>query len=89
MAKGRRKEVSKRTIPSQFRCFHKSELLFSCHDRRMIAEYPEQWVAVYNGEVKAHNSDYNIVLSQIDEDKIPRALTLIRYVTKNQSSMVL
>lgn len=76
-------------ISSEFRCFRKSGLLFSSHHKRMIDKYPEQWVAVYDGKVKAHDHDYDIVLSRIDQIGIPRELTLMRYITKNRSSMVL
>jgi hypothetical protein len=55
----------------------------------MIDRYPEQWVAVYDGKVKAHASDFDTVLSQIDKARIPRKLTLIRYIAKKPSSMIL
>ena len=78
-----------REIASEFMSFHKSGLLFSSHHKRMIVRYPGQWVAVYDGKVKAHGCDLDTVLSRIDETGTPRKLTLIRYIAKKPSSMIL
>ncbi len=85
----KRIEENIETISNGFRCFRKSSLLFSSHHKRMINLYPEEWVAVYNGKVEAHDQNYDNVLSQIDKKGIPRQLILIRYITKQQSSMIL
>jgi hypothetical protein len=55
----------------------------------MIDLYPEQWVAVYNGKIEAHGTDYDALLSQIDSKRIPRKLTIVRYITRKQRSMIL
>jgi hypothetical protein len=55
----------------------------------MINQYPEQWVAIYDGEVKAHGDNYNSVLAQVDSQRIPRSLTLVRYIAKKRKSMIL
>ena len=89
VTKIKQKEETIPTISEGFKCFHKSSLLFSSHHQRMIDLYPEQWVAVYNGKVVAHDSTYEKVLSVIDEKEIPRQLTIMRYITKQISSMIL
>ncbi len=78
-----------RTVTNEFMCFRRSGLVFSSHHKKMIDRYPEQWVAVYDGKVKAHSHNYDTALSRIDEMGIPRKLTLIRYISKKPSSMIL
>lgn len=77
------------SIRCEFASFHKSGLIFSSYRKRLIDRYPEQWVAVFDGKVKAHDPNYQSVLSKIDEDGIPRQLTLIRFITRNEGSMIL
>ncbi len=77
------------TIANDFRCFRKSGLLLSSHHKRMIESYPEQWVAIYDGKVKAHETEYDALLSQIDSKGIPRRLTIVRYITRKRRSMIL
>jgi hypothetical protein len=78
-----------RQVCNEFKCFRKSGLLLSSHHKRMIDHYPEEWVAVYNGIIEAHGTDYEKVLAIIDDKKLPRNLTIMRYISKKQRSMIL
>ena len=78
-----------KTIARDYKCFRKSSLLFSSHHKRMIDMYPEEWVAVYDGKVRAHAHDMDTVLSVIDETRVPRHLTMLRYISKTPGSMIL
>ncbi len=77
------------TIVKEFRSFRKSGLVFSSHHKRLIDRYPDEWVAIHNGQVRAHDSDYDAVLSKIDAIGIPRNLVLVRYIAKKPCSMIL
>ena len=78
-----------KTIAEEFRSFCKSGPLLSSHHKRMIDLYPDQWIAIYDGRVEAHGNDYGELLSQIDRRKIPRRLTVLRYITRKRKSMIL
>lgn len=77
------------TIANEFRCFRKSSLVFSSHRKRLIDRYHGKWVAVYNGNIEAHDSDLESVLAQIDAKGFPRKLVIVRYIEKNPVTMVL
>ena len=76
-------------LADEFKCFRKSSLVFSSRHQRLIDRYPEQWVAVYDGKIKAHDSSYESVLAQIDRVNVPRKLVIIRYIARNPMNMVL
>jgi ABC-type thiamine transport system ATPase subunit len=89
VARSKRVREDFNAIANDFRCFRKSGLLLSSHRKRMINQYPEQWIAVYDGKVAAHGDNYDSVLAEVDSKRIPRSLTLVRYITKKPKSMIL
>jgi hypothetical protein len=84
----RRKEENLR-IAQDFECFNKSGQLLSSRYERMIEKYPKQWIAVYDGKVKASGSSIEVVLSEIDRKSISRELILLRFITDEPKSMIL
>jgi hypothetical protein len=68
--------------------FRKSAQLLSSQRARLIERYPEQWVAVYDGKVRAHGRTLEATLKQLDEDGIPRAHTAIGFVSENDQTMI-
>ena len=69
--------------------FRKSARVLSSKHSRMITRYPKQWIAVYQGKVRAQGRTLRSVLAQIDEKEIPRGDVIVRYIDKNERAMIL
>ena len=49
---------------------------------KLLEDYNEKWVAVYESKVIAHGKDYNNVLSQLKRNNMPVGQIPIRYLSK-------
>ena len=49
---------------------------------KLLEDYAEKWVAVYNSKVIAYGKDYNNVLSQLEIENMPVDQIPIRYLSK-------
>ena len=55
----------------------------------LLDRYPEQWVAVLDGEVRAHGYTFDEVMQKIDQEGLPRRRTLVRFIEKDHRTMIL
>ena len=69
--------------------FRKAAQALSSDHPRLIAQYPNQWVAVYRGKVAAHGPTLDSVLGKMKRRKIPQGRTIVRYLEKNRRTMIL
>jgi len=69
--------------------FRKSALVLSRSRPRMIEEHPQEWVAVYDGKVRATDKSFKKLLHKIDADHIPRGEVLIRFIDRTQRTLIL
>jgi len=69
--------------------FRKSVLALSSDRPRLIERYPKQWVAIYKGEVQAHGKTFLSVLRKVDRKKLPREHVVMRFIDRNQRTMIL
>ena len=76
-------------VDRSLQTFRKAASVLSSDHPRLIDKYPKQWVAVHNGEVKAASTTFNGLLRQVDEAGIPRSETIIRFIDRNQRTMIL
>jgi len=53
---------------------------------KLLEDYNESWVAVYESKIVAHGKDYNKVLSQLEGDKMPVDQIPIRYLSRRKIS---
>ena len=73
----------------RLRAFRESAAVFSSSQPRLISEYPQEWVAVYGGEVRAHAADFDALLAQVDAAGLPRHAVLVRFVEQHPRAMIL
>ena len=76
-------------IDRSLTAFSKSAQVLSAEHPRMIEKYPKQWVAIYEGEVRARGSTFLGLMSQADKEGLPRNELVVRYIDRNQRTMVL
>jgi hypothetical protein len=71
------------------RNFRRAASILSSKQPRMIDEYPKQWIAVYQGKVRVRARTFQSLLVQVDEKGLPRGHTIIRFIDRNQRTMIL
>ena len=69
--------------------FHKSAKVLSFEWARLIDEYPQQWVGVYQSIVKAHADTLPELLQELDKQGIPRSSTAVGYMDRVVETMIL
>ena len=69
--------------------FSKSAEMLSNDRRRLINEHPLQWVGVYRGEVSARADDLPSLMEELERRGIPLGDTIVRFIEKNQRTLIL
>lgn len=55
----------------------------------LVNRYPEQWVAVLDGKVRAHGQTFDEVMTKIDQEGLPREHTIVRFIDNGDLTMIL
>ena len=76
-------------VAKGLREFSKSAEMLSTDRPRLINEYPLQWVGVYRGKVSAKAGDLPSLMEELDRRGIPLGDTIVRFIEKNQRTLIL
>ena len=69
--------------------FRRAARALSSNHPRLIDSYPKQWIAVYRGRVRATGTTFSAVMTQLDLKGLPREHVIVRFIDKNQRTMIL
>lgn len=75
-------------VARRLRDFRQSASALSSSHPRLIDEYPQEWIAVHHGGVRAHSKDLGDLLAQVDEAGIPRREILVRFMERNHRALI-
>ena len=78
-----------RDIDRELQSFRKSARALSSHRPRLVDRYQKKWVAIYEGKTQASGRTLQSVLQQVDGKGLPRERVIVRYIDRNQRTMVL
>lgn len=76
-------------IDQELSQFRETSRLLSPQAPRMIEQYPDKWVALYDQEVQAVGDSMDEVLAQIDRKELPRHRVIVRFIAQNPRTMIL
>ena len=76
-------------IDRELQRFRRSAKALSSNHPRFIDLYHKKWVAVYDGKTKAQGRTLQSVWRQLDKKGLPREHVIVRYIDKNQRTMIL
>ena len=76
-------------IARGLREFSKSAEMLSNDRPRLINEHPLQWVGVYRGKVSAKADDLPSLMEELERRGIPLGDTIVRFIEKNQRTLIL
>ena len=76
-------------IDRELQSFRKSAKILSSHHPRLIDRYQKKWVAIYNGRTRAQGRTLQSTLQEVDKKGLPREHIVVRYIDRNQRTMIL
>ena len=59
------------------------------NDQTLVDRYPDKWVGVWQGEVRAAEDDLDILLKVLDKNDVPRSETAIRFIEAEPETLIL
>jgi len=78
-----------RRLDSGLRKLQQDAKLLSSKHANLLANYPERWIALYDGQVRADAPSLERVLAEVDELSLPREEVVIRYLDRSLRRMIL
>jgi hypothetical protein len=76
-------------VARELREFRRAARSLSDQYPQLVDRYPDQWVAIFNGKVRAHGQSFQDVMEQIEREGLPRERTVVRFMDKSDRAMIL
>lgn len=76
-------------IARGLREYSKSAEVLSVDQPRLIDEYSMKWIGVYRGRVSAQADDLASLMRKLEKRGIPPGDAIIRFIERNQRTMIL
>ena len=78
-----------RKVDEDLQAFRKTAMRLSSRHPRMVERYPNQWIALHSGQVRAYGDSLDVVLREIDDMGLSRDQTIVRFIDKEPRTMIL
>jgi hypothetical protein len=59
------------------------------HEQYLIAKYPDEWIAIYDGEVVAHSSQLRELKRVLRTKRLPLNAVVIEYLSRTPVTLIL
>ena len=69
--------------------FRRNAMRLSSRHPRMVERYPNKWIALHSGGVRAYGDSLDAVLQEIDDKGLSRDQTIVRFIDKEPRTMIL
>lgn len=69
--------------------FKNSALLYSSDHPRLIDQYENKWIGVYQGRVAAAATSFDAVTKEIIGKGLPLKETILRHIDRNEKTLIL
>ena len=80
--------ASPRNVAESLLNFTRSSDLLS-KDRELAEKYAQKWIGVCAGEVRAAEDDLDSLLTALDRQGVARANTVVRFIEREQRTLIL
>lgn len=81
-------DTSPEDVASSLIDFTKSADLLS-KDRALVEKYAQKWIGVCSGQVRAAEGDLDSLLTALDRQGVSRADTVVRFIEREQRTLIL
>ena len=78
-----------RQVDRELRAFSRTARLLSSDHARLIERYPNEWVGIHDGKVRATAKSFEAVISQLKRKGIPPNESIIRYIDTSGRKLIL
>lgn len=82
-------EGSAEKTAAEMEDFRQAAAVLSSEHTRLIDEFAGQWIGVFGGEVLVQATTLKGVIGKIEEQGLPRERVIVRYIDKNQKTLIL
>ena len=65
-------------IAEQMEAFRESAALLSAENPRMVEEYPDEWIGIHSGKVRAHGPTFEFLMSSHQAERLFSSESSIR-----------
>lgn len=69
--------------------FRASYAFANGHHSELLRSYPDEWIGIYDGQVRAHDRDIHRMLAQVDALGVPRQAVFTQFVDTNPLPRIL
>ena len=76
-------------VVRELKAFSRSARSLSNQYPQLVDRYPNQWVAVLDGKVRAHGRTFHEVMKKVDQEGLPREHAVVRFIDKGERVMIL
>ena len=76
-------------VADKLQSFEKSCAVLSDSDSRLVEQYPDKWVGIHDGEVKADSDALDTLLAELDAQRIPRDNAIVRFISVYPDTLIL
>jgi hypothetical protein len=77
-----------REIAKNLKKFRHAAKVLSSDRPRLINQYPNKWVVVFNGEVKVACDSFEAAMKKAKTLDLPKANFFVRYIAKKRQTMI-
>ena len=76
-------------VATDLRSFSETARVLSDEQENLIGNHPLQWVGIYEGKVSASSRTLTSLMALLESQGIPANKTIVRFIEKNQSTLIL
>jgi hypothetical protein len=76
-------------VDRELRAFSRAAKLLSSDHPRLIDEHPKEWVAIYDGKVRATDKSLQALVARLNEEGLPANEAIIRYIDTSGRKLIL
>ena len=93
-ARGRtRKEVlsligDPKQVARDLQRFRKNTRTVESTHPKLVDTYPDKWVAVYEGKVRAHSTTFSSLMVAMERQGLPRKDVIVRYIDREERILI-
>ena len=81
--------ASPEQIERDLKAFSAAARVLSSDHPRLIDEHPKRWVGVYQGKVAASAESMDALLAELEDAGIPAGQTIVRFIDKEERTLIL
>jgi hypothetical protein len=81
--------ASPEAIGKELSDFADAAKILSSDHPRLIDDHPMEWVGVFQGRVAATAKDFASLMAQLSEKKIPPEHTIVRFIDREEKTLLL